>query len=78
VAIHHDNAMLLFETINYSEIGILMTPVKPRDVKIKAGSSISGTIGIGETATPFKGVVLRVDEGQRVACKIVVDTPPAP
>jgi len=78
VAVHHAGAMLLFETINYSEIGILMTPVNPPDVKIKAGSSISGTIGVGETATPFKGVVLRVDDGKRVACKIVVETAPAP
>ena len=78
VAVHHAGAMLLFETINYSEIGILMTPVNPPDVKVRAGSSISGTIGVGEMATPFKGIVLRVDDGKRVACKIVVETAPAP
>ena len=76
VAVSHNGATLLFETINYSEIGILMTPVDPPDVKITAGSPVHGTIGIGDTATPFKGVVLRVDEGKRVALKISVDQPP--
>jgi len=78
VAVVHHGMPLLFETINYSEIGILMTPVNPPDVKFKAGASLEGTIGIGETATAFKGVVLRVDDGKRIACKIYVDplTPP--
>lgn len=78
VALHHDGAKLLFETINYSEIGILMTPVSPADVKVKAGTIVSGTIGVGETATAFKGIVLRVDEGKRIALKISVEQPPAP
>jgi hypothetical protein len=78
VALMHNGATLLFETINYSEIGILMTPVNPPDVKLKAGTSISGTIGVGETATAFKGIVLRVDDGKRIALKIVVESPPAP
>jgi serine/threonine protein phosphatase 1 len=78
VSLNHNGARLRFETINYSEIGILMTPVDPPDVKIKAGTAISGTIGTGETATAFKGVVLRVDEGKRIALKIVVEQPPAP
>jgi len=78
VSVQHAGSTLLFETINYSEIGILMTPVNPVDVKLKAGSAVAGTIGIGETATPFKGVVLRVDDGKRIALKIVVEQPPAP
>ena len=78
VSLIFNGAKLLFETINYSEIGILMTPVNPPDVKVKAGTAISGTIGVGETATSFKGVVLRVDDGKRIALKIVVEPPPAP
>lgn len=75
VSIAHQGSTLFFETINYSEIGILMTPVNPPDVKLRAGSPVAGTIGIGETATPFKGIVLRVDDGKRVALKIVVEQP---
>jgi serine/threonine protein phosphatase 1 len=75
VIVMHEGKKLLFETINYSEIGLLMTPVEPRDVKVKPGTHISGTIGIVETATPFRGVVLRVDAGQRIAVKISVDQP---
>lgn len=78
VALHHGGDKLLFETINYSEIGILMTPVDPVEVKLKGGTAVAGTIGIGETATAFKGVVLRVDDGKRIALKIVVEQPPAP
>ena len=78
VVVVHNGAQLLFETINYSEIGILMTPVNPPDVKVRAGTSLEGTIGTGDTATAFKGIVLRVDEGKRIACKILVEplTPP--
>ena len=57
---------------------MLMIPVDPLDVKISAGSPVNGTIGVGETATPFKGVVLRVDGGQRIALKIVVDAAATP
>lgn len=78
VSLDLHGSKLLFETINYSEIGILMTPVNPPDVRVKAGTAISGTIGVGETATSFKGVVLRVDDGKRIALKIVVEPPPAP
>jgi serine/threonine protein phosphatase 1 len=78
VALSHQGATLRFETINYSEIGILMTPVNPLDVKLAAGTSVNGTIGVGETATAFKGIVLRVDGGNRIALKIVVDQPPKP
>jgi hypothetical protein len=78
VAVVHNGMPLLFETINYSEIGILMTPVNPPDVKFRAGASLEGTIGIGETATAFKGIVLRVDDGKRIACKIIVEPLAAP
>jgi serine/threonine protein phosphatase 1 len=78
VVLSHEGASLLFETINYSEIGILMTPVNPPDVKVRSGTAISGTIGVGETATAFKGVVLRVDDGKRIALKIVVESLPPP
>ena len=73
VVIEYLGKKLLFETINYSEIGILMTPVDPPDVKLTAGAAIGGTIGVGDIATPFRGLVLRVDEGNRVALKIVVE-----
>ncbi len=78
VAIMHAGKKHVFETINYSEIGILMTPVNPAQVQLKAGTAITGTIGVGETATAFKGIVLRVDDGQRVALKITVEQAPAP
>jgi len=64
---------LAFETINYSEIGLLITPTKSADPRLSVGESVSGVIGVGETATPFKGVVLRVDPGRRIAVKIVVE-----
>ncbi len=63
---------LLFETINYSEIGVLMVPVDPDHVAVRAGEGIEGSIGFGDSATPFRGVVLRVDEGKRIAVKISV------
>jgi serine/threonine protein phosphatase 1 len=73
VVITHRGARLIFETINYSEIGMLMVPLDPREATLTAGTEVGGTIGVGETATPFKGVVLRVDGGQRIALKIVVN-----
>ncbi len=77
VVITHRGARLVFETINYSEIGILMTPLDPPAVTLAAGTAVDGSIGVGDTATPFRGVVLRVDAGQRVALKIVVEQPAA-
>jgi serine/threonine protein phosphatase 1 len=73
VVVTYRGEQLLFETINYSEIGILMTPVKPETNKLRAGTTVDGTIGVGVTATPFRGIVLRVDSGQRIAMKIQVD-----
>ncbi|HSO37466.1 MAG TPA: metallophosphoesterase family protein [Labilithrix sp.] len=78
VVITHRGARLVFETINYSEIGMLMVPVDPTEVTITAGTPVNGTIGVGDTATPFKGVVLRVDGGQRIALKIVVEQAATP
>lgn len=66
---------MFFETINYSEIGLLMSPAKSAKVTLRAGETVVGTIGTGDTATPFRGVVLRVDDGPRIAVKIVVEQP---
>jgi serine/threonine protein phosphatase 1 len=78
VVVVHEGTPLQFETINYSEIGILMTPVIPPEVMLEAGMAVSGTIGVGDTATPFRGVVLRVDDGRRIALKIQVEPLAAP
>jgi serine/threonine protein phosphatase 1 len=78
VVLRHEGTTLLFETINYSEIGMLITPVKPTDVKVKAGSTVTGTIGVGDMATAFNGIVLRVDDDKRIALKVVVEQRPAP
>jgi len=78
VAISHRGTSLLFETINYSEIGILMVPTEPADVLFSVGSTVMGSIGVGDTATRFRGVVLRIDDGKRIAVKIVLDQQPLP
>ena len=73
VVIVHKGRRQVFETINYSEIGMLMVPVEPTEVTLTAGAAVNGSIGVGDLATAFKGVVLRVDAGKRIALKIVVD-----
>ncbi len=74
VVITHLGARMIFETINYSEIGMLMVPLDPTVVTLKAGTPISGTIGVGDTGDAVQGASsLRVDAGQRIALKIVVD-----
>ena len=78
VVITHRGERLVFEPINYSEIGMLMVPLKPTEVKVSAGSAVTGTIGVGDMATAFKGVVLRIDAGQRIALKIVVEQAATP
>lgn len=75
VSVVSPDGPLFFETINYSEIGLLMSPIKGSKATLKIGESIVGTIGVGDTATPFRGVVLRVDDGPRIAVKIVVEQP---
>ncbi len=73
VLVHHEGNQMLFETLNYSEIGLLMSPVDPPDAVFTPGMTITGTIGLSETATTFKGMVLRVEPGPRIALKILVD-----
>ena len=69
-----------FETINYSEIGILMRPLEkiPKG-EVEAGTTIDGLIGLGVAATAFRGVVIRVDDGPQgpqYAVKIVLEPLP--
>ncbi len=73
VVIDHRGTAMTFETLNYSEIGMLIVPVEPPELGLAAGMKVSGAIGVGKTATTFKGLVLRVDDGHRVALKIVVE-----
>ncbi len=72
VSVVFQKKQLRFETINYSEIGILMTPLD-RAVKsgMVPGSTLSGVIGTGSGATAFDGVIIRVDDGDRYAVKIL-------
>lgn len=71
VVVQHDGKTQLFETINYSEIGLLMVPVKVGiNTGLRQGSSVTGAIGSGAGATHFQGVILRVDDGERHAVKI--------
>ena len=75
VTVNYEGLRLDFETINYSEIGVLMHPVgKGPTAALRPGSLITGVIG-SEPGTPFRGVVLRVDEGARHAVKILPDIP---
>ncbi|MBL8608196.1 MAG: metallophosphoesterase [Myxococcales bacterium] len=78
VAVRHEGKTLAFETLNYSEIGLLMVPADGRPDGIGVGTAITGVIGSGEAATPFRGVVLRIDDGDRYAVKLIADpvTPP--
>lgn len=72
VTVTYENRNLQFVTINYSEIGMLIRPVDLLPMgAIPAGTIISGLIGIETEATPFRGVVLRVDDGARHAVKII-------
>jgi serine/threonine protein phosphatase 1 len=61
-----------FETINYSEIGMLMRGVGPAaHVRLEPGTTISGRIGAGHGETPFHGVILRIDGDNRHAVKLL-------
>jgi serine/threonine protein phosphatase 1 len=78
VMIPRGDVTLRFETINYSEIGILMRDIEPTGKpRLSPGEAVQGMIGPTEGAVAFKGVVLRVDGGTRYAVKILVE-PPAP
>lgn len=71
VAVQYEGKSLQFETINYSEIGVLMRPVEAKGMMaLRPGAAVSGFIGTDGAATPFRGVVLRIDEGARHAVKI--------
>ena len=76
VTVQWEGVNLEFETINYSEIGVLMHPVKGTSAALRPGALITGVIGV-DPGTPFRGVVLRVDDGARHAVKIIPD-PPTP
>jgi serine/threonine protein phosphatase 1 len=75
VVVQYEGLTLPFETINYSEIGVLMRPAPNRAPtgSLRPGATITGLIGTDGSATPFRGVVLRVDEGARHAVKILPD-----
>lgn len=68
VRVEWDGKTLEFETVNYSELGVLMRPM--RAVRIPPGSLVSGVIGPGLGEKPFRGVVLRVDGDGRHAVKL--------
>ncbi len=72
VTVQYEGRSLQFVTINYSEIGMLIKPVDllPMGV-LRPGALLSGLIGSESEATPFRGVVLRVDDGARHAVKII-------
>jgi serine/threonine protein phosphatase 1 len=77
VTVQYEGLKLDFETINYSEIGVLMHPVGTApNATLRPGAMITGVIG-ADPGTPFRGVVLRVDEGARHAVKILPDPPSA-
>lgn len=76
VSVNYEGKTLAFETINYSEFGVLMRPVEASSMMaLRPGSAIAGLIGTDGAATPFRGVVLRIDEGARHAVKLLADTP---
>jgi len=74
VSVVHEGQTYAFETLNYSEIGLLMTPIDKQPPKgLTVGVAIAGVVGSGEAATPYRGVVLRVDDGLRYAVKLIAD-----
>lgn len=75
VIVQFEGKTLQFETINYSEFGVLMRPVEAAAMMaLRPGAAISGAIGTDGASTQFRGVVLRVDEGARHAVKIFADS----
>jgi serine/threonine protein phosphatase 1 len=76
VSVQYQGRTLAFETTNYSELGILMHHVEQHPPHaLDRGATITGLIGEGTAATPFKGVVLRVDAGRQYAVKLIVEAP---
>ncbi|MBK6697579.1 MAG: metallophosphoesterase [Myxococcales bacterium] len=72
VVVQHEGRVYRFATINYSEIGMLIKPVDNLPSgSLRAGAHVTGLIGTDAESTPFRGVVLRVDEQARHALKII-------
>lgn len=69
VRVESEGRTLEFETVNYSEIGVLMRPMQA--VRLPTGAVVSGVIGAGLGETTFRGVVLRVDGDGRHAVKLL-------
>jgi serine/threonine protein phosphatase 1 len=76
VSVQYDGRTLPFETTNYSELGILMHHAeKSPPLTLPRGATIQGVIGEGVAATPFRGVILRIDAGRQYAVKLIFDPP---
>jgi serine/threonine protein phosphatase 1 len=72
VTLRYEGRVYQFQTINYSEIGMLIKPVDLLPMgALRPGSIVAGLIGAEDASTPFRGVILRVDEGARHAVKII-------
>lgn len=69
VSIESEGLTLSFETINYSEIGLLVRSTSA--VRLPPGTTVTGTIGEGHGERAFRGVVLRVDGQGRHAVKLL-------
>lgn len=74
VRVESDGHTLEFETVNYSEIGVLMRPLTA--VRLPPGTAVSGLIGVGHGEKTFRGVVLRVDGDGRHAVKLIDEAAP--
>ncbi|MBX3189870.1 MAG: metallophosphoesterase [Labilithrix sp.] len=68
VRVESDGLVLDFETVNYSEIGLLLRPLG--GVRLPAGTTVSGVIGEGNGERSFRGVVLRIDGQGHHAVKL--------
>ncbi|MCA9586655.1 MAG: serine/threonine protein phosphatase [Myxococcales bacterium] len=78
VQILHEGQRKLYETVNYSEIGLLLKDVAGDGRQtLGIGDSVQGTIGSGTTVVEFHGQVVRLDKGPRYAIKMEVDAPPS-
>jgi serine/threonine protein phosphatase 1 len=70
VYVHRDGETLEFETIDYSEFGMLMRHIKEDDGKLlEVGQKISGEIGEEKTTlVAFTGTVLRQQDSEHGPC----------
>jgi serine/threonine protein phosphatase 1 len=73
VYVHREGETLEFETIDYSEFGLLMRHINEDDGKLLAvGQKISGELGEDMTTlVAFSGVVLRMQESEHGPCYAV-------